>query len=201
MIPSPTKTIGQVQKEFEEQGENSVHLGFRNAVEAMLRDGFTGSFSNDCYSNALVLSQKMLSGVNRDLRVLSGNEGDSFFKLLQPYLKEALDRIKIAGGKARFILVNDTNEPAREPATLMRLAGEYPEVLEIVQALCAQPVAHFMVADDNMIRVEEKHGVLTPESLETEIRAKVFFDEKPVAKGYINLFEKIWITLKKRHTK
>ncbi len=192
---SSTKTIREAQNEYEQQGEDSVHLGFRNAVDAMLRDGFEGSFSNDCYSDALVLTQKMLSRLTHSLRVLSGCECDSFFRLLEKPLKEALERIRRNGGKARFVLVNDTLEISTRATTLLKLANEFPDVLELSQAVSAHPISHFMVADENMLRVEEKHDKLTSASLETAIKAKVFFDEKRIAKGYIELFEKVWTNL------
>lgn len=185
------KSIEQVQADYTAKGEESVHLGFRQAVEAMLRDGFEGSFSNDCYSDALVLTQKMLNRTRKSLRVLSGSEGDSFFRLLERHLLEALNRIRDAGGKAQFVFIEEDGQDFTMPETLKKLETEFEGVVELYTAHSDRLLAHFMIADENMIRVEDKHGKLRPTDPETAIKAKVYFDEPQVAKGYINLFDKI----------
>lgn len=192
MSTAKIKTIREVQEEYERLGEMSVHAGFRNAVEAMLENGFEGSFANDCYSDALVLTQKMLERTDHNLRVLSGGEADAFFKLLKTPLRACLERVRANNGTVRIIVVHEGAEEMPSPGFLSELAKEFNGVLEVVSACSQTQVSHFMVADDNMLRVEEKHGKLTLDSPEDAIRAKVFFDEKPVASGYIDIFDKVW---------
>lgn len=198
--PSPSqtvKTIGAVQVDYEKNGESSVHLGFRQLVDAMLENNFEGSFSNDCYSDALVLTQKMLTKLTHSLRVLSGGEGDSFFRLLEKPLREALARIRKNGGKAQFILVREDGADPVEPRALNVIAKDFPGVLEVLPATSPHLIAHFIVADDNMTRVEKKHVPLKPTDTEDKVQAQVYFDEKPVALGYINMFDNIWTNLTK----
>jgi len=159
----------------------------RQAISYMIDNNIRTDFANDSYSDALVLTEMMLSRTNKSLRVLSGDGEGGFFYILNTFLSDAITRIAQNDGCAHFILIAKTI-----PKYLLDLQAMYPHKFSVKLAGTDTPIRHFIVSDTKMARVEEPHKALRENSKSNEIKARVYFNEPTVSSFLEKQFDSMW---------
>ena len=187
-------TIREALNVYKTQGAGAVHEGFRDAVEVLIMNHVGTPLENDCYLDALYLTDMMLQRTNQDICILTGRNADQFLDALKVPLEKALVRIQKVAGKARVIILD-----SELPQYVMDLAERFKGVFEVRRGQLKQGavVNHLIACDSTMIRVEEPHGALTLDSDGGEIKAKVFFDNAEEVKKRTGFFDAAWAILGK----
>lgn len=147
---------------------------------------------NDTYFHALEYTDLMFYRTLSNIRMFSGGDGDGFLSTLRVNFERALAKIKKAKGLARIILVNNKIPPA-----LKEIQDIHPDVLKIIPVRVEDGIelSHYIVCDDNMLRDEKLHDILTPETDIKGIKASVYFDNKTKTQAFIERFDDLWRAL------
>ena len=179
--------IKNAQRVYGEIGE-FIRGDISNIANKMGSSGL----ANDTYFNALEYTDLMFYRTLSNIRMFSGGDGDGFLSTLYSSFERALAKIKKAKGFARIILISNEIQPA-----LKEIQGRHADVLEIIPAKVKEGVelSHYIVCDDNMLRDEQLHDILTPETDIREIKASVYFDNEAKSKNFAEKFDDLWKSL------
>lgn len=165
-----------------------------NGVANVIREqGISVPIPNASFLHALALTDLMMRYTEREFLMVTGGHGDGFIGCLKDSFAGMLARLKENGGKAQVVVVDgpETN------AFLDSFAKLFPNVLRWSKASTGgSPVAHFIVADGEMVRDEKPHPELSDESLASVIKANVYFHNRGIASVFRSRFERIWKSLK-----
>lgn len=189
--PEPPLTIARAKEIYRARGSQSVSADFRDLLCSAIDSKAKLAFDNHSYFDALFLTDIMFSRSQQQIRLLTGPKGDGFLSTLQKPFEAALERIRNSRGSVKIILLSTEVSPL-----LLDLQKRFPNVLEVFLAQASQKLNHFIVCDSTMARLEEPHGDLTPDTLATEIKAKVFFNSPEQATMLEGLFDAMWQRLK-----
>ncbi len=179
--------IQNAQRVYGEIGE-FIRGDISNIANKMGSSGL----ANDTYFNALEYTDLMFYRTLSNIRMFSGGDGDGFLSTLHNSFERALAKIKEAKGFARIILINDEIPPA-----LKQIQQTHPDTLEIVPVRVESGVdlSHYIVCDDNMLRDEKLHDILTPDTDIREIKASVYFNNDTKSQAFIERFDNMWKSL------
>ena len=132
----------------------------------------------------------MFGEAKHSVKMLTGKDCGDFLTTLMPSFEEALIGIKRAKGKFKIILIE-----SKIPDFIQDLQKRYENTLEVITAKLksnSEKPNHFIVVDSEMLRLEGPHDDLTPDTSSSAIKAKVYFNNKEVARGYDKLFDAVW---------
>lgn len=191
-VPRVHMKIAQAKSLYEEFGDD-----FRQDMDSLVRlfreNGVEGALDNGNYLHALSLTDLMFRHTDQSLRMLTGNAGDGFLTCLSHSFVSMLQRIKDRGGKAKIVFLN--SDPFGEE--FRKIQDKFQGTLEVIRATAPGALEHYIVCDDDMVRDEEKHGELSECSSASEIKAKVYFRNKTMAKVFSLKFNQLWNKLSK----
>ena len=179
-------TVFQAQEEYSKNGINSVNHSYRHLIDDILEQDVRIELSNDSYLDALFLSQIMLNRTRGDFRMICGVSTGRFFEVLEEPITKCLNTLKKNGGDFRIIA-----EASEVPSIFNKLKSQFGEVFKF-KLTGNHGLSHCMVSDHKMVRIEEPHPPLTAETLASEIKAKVYFDEPDLANLYNRSFDNLW---------
>ena len=180
-------TIADAIARYTAQGTDTISPAFQSLVNRMIDSNEQTEFANDSYLDALYLTDVMFGRSKATIRLLTGPGLDQFLTAIKESFLGALKRFKIGGGVINIILLH-----TELPAWLEQIKTEYESVLGICLAYSTKPIKHFIVCDSKMARLEEIHPPITPDSLATEIKARVYFNEPEKATVFEQRFDAIW---------
>jgi hypothetical protein len=185
-------TIREALDQYRDQGPQAVHEGYRDAVELLVRNHIGTALENDCYLDALYLTDLMFRRTNENLNILTGDGADQFIEALRNSFEKALGRIRNLGGKARMIIL-----ASEVPAAVSEIQSRFQDVFEIRrgQLKPGAEVNHMIACDGTMIRIEEPHAPLNLDSDSGTVKAKVFFDNTEEVKKSVGFFNAAWSIL------
>jgi hypothetical protein len=143
-------------------------------------------FQNDSYLDALLLTEAMLASAGKHIVWLSGGSADGFLAELSSAFESALSRIQKAGGSVRLVLLCN-----QMPPILIPMLKKY-SALKVALAKSEKPLQHFIVCDSKAVRVEEVHGDLSDESLASDVKATVYFNNPTKASFWEVFFNAVW---------
>ena len=190
-MQTTVKTVRTAQAQYLQSGEGSIHKGFRDVIKSLVKSGYPKPIPNDCYADALFLTDIMLEHTERSFRMLSGQSGDGFITTLETNFKKMLVRLHEVGGKAKVILIRRPGQAA-QTRKLNELQKEIPGVLEFATGVAEHDLKHYIVSDSQMLRLEDVHPPLTDETPADAIKAQVYMDAPVRAKMQEESFESIW---------
>jgi hypothetical protein len=185
-------TIREALDLYKAQGPAAVHEGFRDAVELLIKNQVGTPLENDCYLDALYLTDMMFQRTNENLSILTGGNADQFLEALKSSFEKALERIQKTAGKARMIILD-----SEVPSLVTELAERFKGVFEVRrgQLKPGAKINHLIACDARMVRVEEPHGELTLDSDSGAVKAKVSFDNEDEVKRRVGFFDAAWVIL------
>jgi len=186
-------TIQQAQSFYAHAGNYRI---FRDLLQRTVSSPTRIEFDNDSYLDALFLTELMFDRTRREMRILSGPAGDGFLSTLAAPFEVALQRVSEAKGFIRIILLSK-----EVPPFLEEIRKRFADVLFISLAQAANPVKHFIVCDSQIARLEEEHGELKPDTLASEIKAKVYLNAPEKAVWLEKFFDSVWAKLRELEAK
>jgi hypothetical protein len=186
----PALTIKDSIERYKNEREMSPSPALREVINFMINQNIKTEFNNDSYLDALTLTELMFIRSTHDIRILTGSNGDGFLNALKEPFSKALDVIMANGGKVKIIVLGQTTKCLEE------LQKKYAGTLEVIRGQATGPVKHFTVCDSRMARTEQEHGQLNDNTLATEIKARVCFNDPVQAKSLEDFFDQIWNRLK-----
>lgn len=176
-------------KEVYKEWAEALSQDYEKLIEAHKVDNPEEGLSNNNYLHALFYTDYMFRKTQREIRILSGDDGDGFLGMLKTSFEEALKKIRRKGGFAHLILVERVVSKF-----LSSMLAKYPNVLDIilVKPLENAKVSHSIICDDNMLRKERPHPPLKNDTDAGEVKARVYFDSKIKTKLAAENFDKTW---------
>lgn len=188
---SKTMTVSEAKKVF---GDFGLHMRgeFESIVTVFREHGICDAVSNSSYLHALILTDLMFRHTSHSFSMVTGCAGDGFLTSLSNSFRKMLFRIKDARGTARIVFL-DKPEPKNQ--CFDNLRKEFAGTLSCISALSSGKVSHFMVCDQDMVRDEDLHKPLTPDSSAHLIKARVYFRNKPKASAFSMRFDSLWNAL------
>lgn len=160
--------------------EDVVRFCRKNSVDAPLKNG--------SFLHALTLTDLILTHCDKSFRMLTGGAGDGFVSCLKDSFVEMLERLKASKGKARILVLNGPTDTE----VLRSLREGFPDTLEVRKGIARGNVAHFIVADNDMVRDEKPHIPINDASDADTIKADVYFHSPPIAELFSSRFDAIW---------
>lgn len=121
----------------------------------------------------------MLNGISK---------GCDWLEVLRGNLVAALKRIKSSGGFLKAIFVGE----GVAPDSIIELRKEFKGTVQFVTATSPKPIKHFIICDNYMLRLEELHNPITPDTPSDDIHASVYLDSPVRAKEKAKEFDEIW---------
>lgn len=168
--------------------------------------------SNDTYFHALFLTEMMFSSTKNSLRILTGCDIVRFLDALYTPFISACKRISNSSdGIVRIVSLIPTKEHfegCREnlqeffdkiKKDCPELSGKIKGLIKVLPADIAKSVnegtnksfSHYLIAD-NMVRIEDPHGILDEKAPASSIKAKVFFNAPKAAREISASFDKCY---------
>lgn len=184
--PQVGLTIAQAISNFKSKAANPSFC-LKDMVGAVLEKGETIKLENDCYPDALEYTEAMLFHTKKSINILTGCGCGGFYATLLAHLTSALQRVHDANGSARMIVMG-----ANYPEWLLALAHEFSGTFALARLNTDQKLQHFIVCDSKIVRLEQLHGKLSPESPADAIKAEVVFNEPKMGANLENRFDEIW---------
>lgn len=185
------KTIQEAKELYKKLRAQAINIDLRLLLEDLQKTGFEGEIRNHDYLDALFLTELMFGSTKRTTRILSGTSADGFIEVLKESFEEALKRIRANRGFARIILLSE-----KFPSLLRQLTDKYKDVLQVTLAKAPENVSHFIACDSRMLRMEDPHEELTPNTPPDAVSARVYFNNKTETKLTEDRFDNIWSYLK-----
>ena len=175
---------------FTDWGEE-LYRDFDAMIERNKKTDPENPLSNSNYCHALFFTDYMFRDTLQHIRMLSGGNADGFLSTLASSFENALKRITKNKGFVRVILITE-----KLPAALEAMAEKYP-VLKLmpVTVMGNAKVSHRIICDDNKLRDEQCHNVLTDDSSVNEVVADVYFNSRIKAQLAAENFDKLWDSL------
>jgi hypothetical protein len=158
-------------------------------IDAIIQDNKRLEVKNDSYADALELTEEMLFHTHRKINILTGGACGGFYATLLEHLTSALERIRKAGGSARMIVL-----APKYPEWLLVLAQEFVGTFELARLNASNPLQHFIVCDSRIVREENIHEELRPDSPADTIKAAVIFNEPEKGSALEVKFDELWKT-------
>jgi hypothetical protein len=183
-------TIADAIARYESGEMASQFGGIQSLVDQTIHHGIKDPIPNDSYLEALFLTENMLRHANHKINIVTGCACDRFYSTLFTHLAQAVQRINGNGGTARILIESNTC-----PKWMEALAIEYKNSFE-VGFQPAGRVAHFIVCDSKIVRIEKPHGKLSLESAANEIKAEVFFNNPAEGSKLEKSFQELWDDVK-----
>jgi len=185
---SRTMTVDDAKNVYLDYG-NALEEFYTTVYQKLISHQRTVELPNSNYLHALQLTTLMLRNTSKNICMLGGSTTDNFMSILEKEFRKALVRLRELGGKARIIALN----AADNSKVMSKLAADFPDTLSVMFGFANDEtkIGHFMVADD-MVRVEEPHKKLTPETPANTVKARVIFNSESQVKIYSEQFDSIW---------
>jgi len=184
--PQPGATIAQAISNYKAKALTRDAC-VNELVSAVVEQDAKITLPNHCYEHALEYTERMLSNTHQSINILTGDGQGSFYGTLIDHLIEALERIRASGGTAKMIVLSSAY-----PAWLEALAQEFPNTLALARLNATEPMEHFIVCDSKIVRLEQIHGELGPDSPADSIKATVTFNELDKGRELEQRFEALW---------
>jgi len=184
-------TIQEVLDDYKAQRAESIGKDYRDIVDIIHNESRLDiEIPNSDYSHALYLTDLMFQDTSKNIRMLNGiSEGCDWLEALRDNLVAALKRIERKhGGFLKAILVGK----GAAPDSIVKLRKEFKDTVQFVTATSPKPIKHFIICDDCMLRSEELHGPITPDTASDNIHASVYLNSPPRAKEKAEEFDMIW---------
>src|SRR6185437_2955011 len=169
------------------KAKSAARDDFKKLASAVIEQNAKITLSNDCYETALGYTERMLSDTHESINILTGDGQGKFYATLIEHLTAALERIRVSGGTAKMIVLSSTY-----PEWLKALAQEFPNTFTLARLNTTEPMAHFIVCDSKIVRLEKIHGELTPDSTADSIKATVIFNEPEKGRELEQKFAALW---------
>jgi hypothetical protein len=169
------------------------HSALRDVINLTIDKGIRTEFDNDSYPDALVLTSVMFDRARKSIRMLSGGGCEMFLTTIRDSFESAVDRLSRTGGSVKIVMMAETT-----PKFVEDLKAKYPKTLETGNARLndpAAPIAHFVVCDSTMARIEKPHPPLTPKSSINDVQAKVYYNDPSRAAAQEARFNGYWEAL------
>ncbi len=155
---------------------------------------------NSNYLHALSLTEMMFIHTSHSFRMMTGSAVDGFLSCLKESFMEMLSRVTEANGIARMILVHEGGGEEVDSPVLKEARQRFASHFEFVSVNVPRhlKLTHFIACDDDMVRDEAWHTPLTAEAGANEVKAKVFFKNKTMAKSFNSRFDTLWTAMEKK---
>jgi hypothetical protein len=183
-------TIADAIARYESGEMSSQFGGIQTLVNKTIEHGSDDSIPNYSYLEALFLTELMLRNANHKINIVTGCACDRFYSTLFVHLTDAIKRVNKNGGDAKILIESDTC-----PKWMEALAGEFEDSFQIGFKPDGK-LAHFIVCDSKIVRLEEPHGKLSLASAANEIKAKVFFSNPEEGSKLEISFQELWSDVK-----
>ncbi len=181
------KTVGEAIATYKQEGKEGVSLALRAIINDWIEKNTKTEFENDCYRDALFLTQVMFERAEHTVRIVTGPGFDHFLEALEKPFLDMLNRLAKNEGFVRIVLLSPIL-----PQGMTDLCQKFSKTLAICRAESKEEIKHFIVCDSKMARLEEVHAQITDASLETEIKARVYFNDPVKTEVFASYFDKIW---------
>ena len=183
-------TVKEVLDNYKATGVESIGKDYRDIVDIVHNEGYLDTeIPNNDFSHALYLTDLMFQDTSKSIRMLNGiSEGCDWLEALRGNLVAALKRIQRSGGFLRAIFVGEGGAPD----SIIELRNEFKGTVQFVTATSPKPTKHFIICDDYMLRSEELHDPVTPDTASDNIHASVYLNSPLRAKEKAREFDEIW---------
>jgi hypothetical protein len=158
---------------------------------------------NHNYANALMLTQVMFERTTKELRILCGSDVIKFLHILKGSFVEACKKIITNNGFVKIISVLTENKSnASDFTSFINEIHEISDLrdlnIETISAYLApgKEINHFIVSDDQNLRLEEPHPIIREDSGADSIKADVYFNNIKRASVAIRRFDDLFTYLK-----
>ncbi|HTX20584.1 MAG TPA: hypothetical protein VMD27_01815 [Candidatus Aquilonibacter sp.] len=182
----PKMTIAQAISNYKAKAANQSHC-LNDVVGAVIEKGETIKLENDCYPDALDYTETMLFHTHKSINIVTGRGCGGFYAALLGHLTNALQRVQNAKGSARMIVT-----ASDYPEWLVALAHEFTGIFTLARLKAKERLQHFIVCDSKIVRLEQLHDELGPESPADAIKAEVVFNEPKMGGELEARFEEFW---------
>ena len=212
--PENVMKISEAIEIYRRHGQ-TVSLDDRFLMRAFRQHGWTPGLSNTSYLHALSLTDAMFGATQKKLRMYTGLGADGFIATLWESFKTMATRIRHSRGRSernaestvsesdipqcgvRILIAADADEMSqRQRMFLDELRSEFADV---VQVRTRRPTpaferekGHFIVADSDMVRVEEPHPDISMDTDASIIKATVYFCNEALARTKSSEFDALW---------
>ena len=183
-------TIEKANEIYIEQG--AAFYSDDAAMVAIIQStGWDGAMKNLNFLHALSLTGLMFDTTKANFRMLTGQACDGFVEILNEKFIALLQRLKEIGGKARIIVVDAKKD---EPSFLKNIIERFPDTLKVERGRSGANVKieHFIACDGHMLRKEKYHDPITNESMASDIKADVYFQNESETVMAEDTFDIIW---------
>lgn len=183
-------TIQEALDNYKAEGVESIGKDYRDIVDIVHNEAHLDvEIPNNDYSHALYLADLMFQDTSKSIRMLNGiSEGCDWLEVLRGNLVAALKRIQRNDGFLRAIFVGE----GVAPDSMIELRKEFKGTVKFVTATSPKPIKHFIICDDYMLRSEELHDPITPDTTSDKIQASVYLNSPVRAKEKAEEFDEIW---------
>ena len=179
-------TIAQAISNYKAQAAKQTHC-LKDVVGAVIAKGEIIKLKNDCYPDALEYTETMFFHTHKSINIVTGSGCGGFYATLLGHLTNALQRVRDAKGSARMIVAAPDY-----PEWLEVLAQEFAGTFTLARLNTSETLQHFIVCDSKIVRVENVHGKLTPDSPADAIKAEVVFNEPDKGRELEQRFAVLW---------
>lgn len=183
-------TIREVIDNYKTEGVKSIGKDYRDLVDIVRNEeAHDVEIPNSDYSHALYLADLMFQDTSKSIRMLNGmGAGVYCLDVLKNSFIGAVERIKKSEGFLRAIFVGESDAPE----IVVNLHKKFGGTAQFVTATSPKPIKHFIICDDYMLRLEELHDPITPDTPSDKINASVYLNSPPRAKEKAREFDEIW---------
>ena len=184
--------IGEINDALATLFQNEGNFAIFDDLANFAKTQSANTFKNDSYVDAVLLTRYMFRNTKKSARILTGHGGDvEFLNTLQAAFREMLKRAEENFSCVKVIFL--ANEiPEFITTAFKRFIDSKILVCRALQNHNSKPIRHFMVCDNDMVRVEEPHNVLCRDSKADEIKAKMYFKNESMASAYASVFDLLW---------